>query len=92
MAQSQTTEKAFETYVMQMLAAKGWRQGAAAEWDQAQALFPAQVTAFIAETQPEPWAEMRRLHADQLESMVIKALVKELAIKGMLHVLRHGFK
>jgi len=91
-AQSQTTEKAFETYVMQMLAAKGWRQGSVTEWDQALALFPAQVTAFIAETQPAPWAEMRRLHADQLEAMLIKVLVKELAIKGMLHVLRHGFK
>lgn len=52
------------------------------------ALFPDQVTTFIAETQPELWADIRTLHADQLETM----LVKELAIKGCLHILRHGFK
>ena len=89
---AQTTERAFETYVMQMLAAKGWQRGSVSAWDKELALFPDQVTAFIAETQPKLWADMRTLHADQLESMLAKALVKELAIKGCLHVLRHGFK
>jgi type I restriction enzyme R subunit len=89
---TQTTEKAFETYVMQMLTAKGWRLGRVSSWDKELALFPDQVTAFIAETQHELWADMRALHADQLEAMLVKALVKELAIKGSLHVLRHGFK
>ena len=85
---AQTTEKAFETYVMQMLAAKGWQLGSASAWDKELALFPDQVTAFIADTQPELWADMRTLHADQLETM----LVRELAIKGSLNVFRHGFK
>lgn len=89
---AQTNERAFESYVMQMLTAKGWSQGAISEWDKDLALFPARVTAFIAETQPELWQQMRALHADQLETMAIKALVKELAVKGCLHVLRHGFK
>ena len=89
---AQTNERAFESYVMQMLTAKGWSQGAISEWDKDLALFPARVTAFIAETQPELWRQMRALHAGQLETMAIKALVKELAVKGCLHVLRHGFK
>jgi type I restriction enzyme, R subunit len=50
------------------------------------------VTAFIAETQPKLWNEMRVLHGRGLETMLGKSLVKELGIKGTLHVLRHGFK
>ena len=37
---SQTNEKAFETYVQQMLLAKGWQQGSVAEWDKERAFFP----------------------------------------------------
>ncbi len=89
---TQTNEKAFEAYVEQMLLSKGWQQGSVAEWDKERALFPAQITSFIAETQPKLWEEMRGLHAGNLETMLLAALVKELEIKGSLHVLRHGFK
>ena len=37
---TQTSEKAFETYVEQMLLAKGWQQDSVSEWDQERALFP----------------------------------------------------
>lgn len=30
---AQTTGRAFETYVMQMLAAKGWQKGSVSAWD-----------------------------------------------------------
>lgn len=35
---------------------------------------------------------MRKLHGEGLEAMPIPALVKELEVKGTLHVLRHGSK
>jgi len=89
---TQTSEKAFETYVEQMLLAKGWQQGAVSEWDKEKALFPDQIVAFIAETQPQLWEAMRGQHGVQLESMLLSTLIKELAIKGSLSVLRHGFK
>ena len=88
----QTTEKAFESYVEQMLQAKGWQQGSVSEWDKERAFFPQAITDFIAETQPELWETMRGQHGEQLEAMLLATLVKELAIKGSLHVLRHGFK
>jgi len=88
----QTTEKAFETYVEQILLAKGWQQGSVSEWDQERALFPGQIVAFIAATQPQLWEAMRGQHGAQLESMLLSTLVKELTIKGSLDVLRHGFK
>lgn len=89
---AQTTEKAFETYIERMLTASGWQRGNVAEWDKAQALFPARVFAFIAATQPKLWAEMAKQHGSNLQTMLINALGKELDIKGSLHVLRHGFK
>ncbi|WP_310600684.1 type I restriction endonuclease [Desulfobulbus sp.] len=89
---SQTTEKAFESYVEQMLLAKGWQQGSVSEWDRERALFPSRIVAFIAATQPRLWEAMRGQHGTQVEQMMLSTLVKELAIKGSLYVLRHGFK
>ena len=87
------TERAFETYVEATLLERGgWQRGTIAEWDVERALFPARVCTFLEATQPELWAEMRALHAAGLEDLVIEALVRELAVKGTLHVLRHGFK
>ena len=90
---SQTTEKAFESYVTEILLTQsGWQVGDRAEWDKGYALFPAQVCAFLAATQPKLWDEMQRLHGAGLEALLTKALVSELDTKGTLHVLRHGFK
>lgn len=90
---SQTTERAFETYVEEILLTRGgWKSGSNAEWDKERALFPAQVFAFIQDTQPKLWAEMKSQHATGLEALLLNTLVKELDAKGALHVLRHGFK
>jgi type I restriction enzyme R subunit len=90
---TQTNEHAFETYVEELLLTRGgWKPSTNAEWDQGRALFPARVFAFLQETQPKLWDEMRALHAAGLEALLIAALVKELDLKGTLHVLRHGFK
>ena len=89
---SQTNEQAFESTVESMLLAGGWRAGDLTEWDTERALFPARAVAFLRETQPEQWAAMARLHGDNCAAMITDALVKELDLKGSLHVLRHGFK
>src|SRR5213593_1969620 len=90
---SQTNEKAFESYVETILLNQaGWRTGDVAEWDVERALFPDRIYAFLQDTQPKLWEEMRKLHATGLESLLISTLIKELDSKGSLHVLRHGFK
>lgn len=89
---TQTNEKAFESYLETMLAAGGWHAGTNAEWDCDLALFPKRVYAFLEATQPKLWAEMRGLHGGGLEKLITGALIKELDLKGALHVLRHGFK
>jgi type I restriction enzyme R subunit len=90
---SQTVERAFELYVEEVLLKQGgWQAGANIDWDVDRALFPREICAFIEGTQPKPWAEVRALHAAGLETLLINALVKELDLKGTLHILRHGFK
>ena len=89
---SQTNEEAFESNVESMLGEAGWRLGNRAEWDVARALFPARAVAFMQATQPEQWAAMAGLHGDNLEHLIVEALVRELDLKGTLDVLRHGFK
>ena len=89
----QTNEYAFETQVVEtLLGASGWGSGTNAEWDVSRALFPIQVCSLLQATQPRRWVEMRTLHGDALEELLISALVKDLDVKGTLHVLRHGFK
>jgi len=89
----QTSEKAFESYVEEILLTRsGWQQGTNTEWDKELALFPTQVVEFLRETQPEAWGKMADLHGDGLEPQIIRTLAKELDLKGALYVLRHGFK
>ena len=89
----QTNERAFESYVEEILHDQGgWQSGTNAEWDVERALFPARVCAFLEATQPKLWAEMRALHAAGLESAAHRRAGQGARIKGTLHVLRHGFK
>jgi type I restriction enzyme R subunit len=89
----QTTERAFETYAQEiLLTTGGWKLGTNAEWDKDRAFFPAQIFAFLQETQSQLWAEMLALHASGLEAVLLNTLVKELDAKGSLNILRHGFK
>jgi len=90
---SQTTEKAFESYVEEILLSQsGWYPVDVSGWDKEQALFPSQIVAFLQDSQPKLWKEMEALHGAGLESMLLAALGKELDGKGSLHVIRHGFK
>jgi type I restriction enzyme R subunit len=93
MSTSITGEAAFETYLETVLLEKsGWNALSKAGWDKAHAYFPAEVLAFLQRTQPVLWQQMEKLHGAQLEPKLLDALLKELELKGTLHVLRHGFK
>ena len=90
---AQTSEHSFESYVENILLDRaGWDRGMASAWDCERALIPARVVAFLEESQPALWAQMRTLHGAALEALVVTAVAKELDLKGTLHVLRHGFK
>jgi type I restriction enzyme R subunit len=82
-----------ESYIATILTERsGWVPASNAEWDVDRAMFPERVLAFLQDTQPKAWAEMKGLHGAGLEPLLLNTLAKELDLKGMLHVLRHGFK
>jgi type I restriction enzyme, R subunit len=89
----QTKENSFEAHVHDVLVQQSrWESGNVAEWDTQRAFFPPRILAFLQDTQPKLWAEMHALHGAGLEPLLLNTLVKELELKGALHVLRHGFK
>ena len=87
------TEEAFETAIEAGLVAHGGYVRLSPQgYDEARALFPDEVTGFLKETQGKRWEQLQTILGARTEATVLDALVKELAGKGALHVLRHGFK
>jgi type I restriction enzyme R subunit len=70
----------------------GYQKGDPKGFDAARALFPAEVIAFVEASQPARWQQLVKLHGEKAEEVLLGSLVKELASKTALHVLRHGFK
>jgi len=87
-----TTEKAFEAYIEETIANRGWAPCSNLLWDKNKALIPEEVINFIKDTQGDLWTQMEKLHGDELPAKLVEALIKERDTKGTLHVLRHGFK
>lgn len=87
------TERHFETAIEAGLTgAGGYVKRAPTAYDEALALFPEDVTAFLKDSQATKWGQLEVLLGARTEATVLDSLSKELEIKGTLHVLRHGFK
>jgi type I restriction enzyme, R subunit len=83
----------FENDIEQVLInGGGYEKGDPKAYDPETALFPADVVAFVQKTQPKIWTRLTQLDAGKASSMLVDSLVKELASKGALAVLRQGFK
>jgi len=87
------TEHDFEAAIEAGLTSSGgYETRSPAAYDEALALFPEDVTGFLKASQPAKWAALEALLGDKTAATVVDGLAKELALKGTLHVLRHGFK
>lgn len=75
-----------------LISSGGYEKGDPSTYDADAALFPADVVAFVQKTQPKIWTRLTQLDANKAASMMLDSLVKELAAKGSLAVLREGFK
>ncbi|WLD15233.1 type I restriction endonuclease subunit R [Planctellipticum variicoloris] len=85
-------EIAFEVEICQHLAAHGWlySEGDAAEYDRTKALFPADVLAWVQETQPAAWEALTKSHGSQAAEVLLTRLQESVTQSGTLEVLRHG--
>ncbi len=87
------TERDFENAIeLGLCSSDGYRKGSPKAFDAATALFPAEVIAFIRASQTNRWADLEAMLKDRTEATILDSLAKELATKGALGVLRHGFK
>jgi type I restriction enzyme R subunit len=87
------TEHAFETAIEHGLTTGDRYQKRAPEaFDPVAALFPEDVVGFIRDSQPERWKQLADMLKERTEATILDSLTKELATKGALGVLRHGFK
>ncbi|MDE8345839.1 MAG: DEAD/DEAH box helicase family protein, partial [Acidocella sp.] len=87
------TEAAFESAIEAGLTgASGYTKRAAADYDEALALFPEDVTGYLKDSQGAKWAQLEALLGAKTQATVLDSLAKELDLKGTLHVLRYGFK
>ncbi len=81
-----------ETEICDHLAAHGWlyTQGDAVHYERARALFPADVLAWVQETQPKAWEALEKNHGASAGAVLLDRLRKSLDDRGTLDVLRHG--
>lgn len=87
------TELAFERAIEHGLVANGgYKKGSPKDFDPKLALFPREIFDFIRNSQAARWGELEAMLKDRTEATVLDSLSKELATKGALGVLRHGFK
>jgi type I restriction enzyme R subunit len=79
-------EVSFETDICTHLAANGWlyAEGDAAHYDRARALFPADVVAWIKDTQPEKWEALATSKGAAAEGELLVRLRKQLDDRGTL--------
>ena len=87
-------EFSFETEICEHLAQHGWLCGKddAASYDRARALFPADVMAWVQNTQPKAWETLVKNHGPKAEETLLNRLRDQMNQRGTLDVLRHGIE
>jgi type I restriction enzyme R subunit len=84
------TENTFESAIVGHLTTHGWYEGNAADFDSELALAPKAILEFIQTSQPKEWKLLKTYYAEETENKFIQRLCKELDLRGMLDVIRHG--
>jgi len=84
------TENAFETAITDHLTNSGWVKGDPALFDKNLSLFKSVVLSFIQRSQSKEWKKLNAYYKDDTENKFFQRLFKELDLRGMLDVIRHG--
>ena len=84
------TEGTFESAIIDHLCNNGWQQGNANDFNKELALDTKTILAFIQTSQSKEWEKLQQYYKDETETKFIQRLFKELDLRGMLEVIRHG--
>jgi len=84
----------FEAEIAQHLGTNGWlyAEGVAAAYDRARAVFPADLLAWVQETQPDAWEVLQKNHGASAADTLLNRLRAQLDQRGTLDVLRQGIE
>ncbi len=83
-------EGTFEDAIINHLTANGWTLGDKDNFDAETALDKSAVIDFVKESQPAKWRKFLEFYKTDAEKQFIYRLGKELELRGMLEVIRHG--
>lgn len=84
------TESTFESAIIEHLTSNGWFEGNAYDFSSEIALDKKAVLEFIQTSQPKEWDLLKSYYKEETENKFIQRLFKELDLRGMLDVIRHG--
>jgi type I restriction enzyme R subunit len=90
MSSSIHTESTFEAAIVQHLTANDWHLGSPESFSQGLAFDRKAVFELVRTSQPDEWTKMVSYYGDEAENKFVQRLFKELDLRGMLDVLRHG--
>jgi len=84
------TEQTFESAIIAHLTSNGWFEGSANDFSSEIALDKNAILEFIQTSQPKEWELLKSYYKEEVENKFIQRLFKELDLRGMLDVIRHG--
>src|SRR3990172_1590568 len=84
------TEHTFESAIIEHLTDNGWQEGNSDNFSPDLAMDKRTVLSFIQESQPKEWQKLKSYYREDTENKFVQRLFKELDLRGMLDVLRHG--
>jgi type I restriction enzyme R subunit len=84
----------FEKDICAHLVAHGWlnADGDFTAYDRARAMFPADIVAWVQDTQPKAWEALSKSHGAAADAVLLDRIRKQLDDRGTLDVLRHGIE
>ena len=84
----------FENDICAHLVAHGWLyvDDDFTTYDRVRAVFPADIIAWVQDTQPKAWESLSKSHGAAAEAVLLDRIRKQLDDRGTLDVLRHGIE
>ena len=90
MGNSIHTESTFESAIIAYLTSHGWFEGSRDDFRADFGLDKKAVLSFVQTSQSQEWKQLQTYYKEDTENKFIQRLFKELDLRGMLDVIRHG--
>lgn len=84
------TEATFEEAILTHLTDNGWQQGSSTDFNRDLAFDKNAILSFIQSSQSKEWERLGTYYKEDTENKFFQRLFKELDLRGMLDVIRHG--